>query len=91
MSDKKILIGDKMIEEQLKEKSAKLGISLYELIDRYVKRGLFMDDYYEPPKLTREELEEICKKDVEKDRKRGIPPKKHNSDVFIGRWNKSDE
>jgi hypothetical protein len=48
---------------------------------------LFFDDYYEPPKRTREELIEMGKKAVEKDKKRGIPPKKHNLDVFVGRWN----
>ena len=85
MSDKKILIGDNMIEEQLKEKSTKLGISLYELIDRYIRRGLYSDDYYMQPPIPREELDEICKRDMERDRKRGIPPKKHNFGVFIGR------
>ena len=89
MSDSKVIICDNTIEEQLEEKSAKLNISLEELVERYIKRGLFMDDYYEPPELTRAELMEISKRNVEKDKKRGIVPKKHNFDVFIGRWNKS--
>lgn len=91
MSDKKIFIGDTVIGAQLKEKSSKLNISLEGLVDRYIRRGLFMDDYYKPPKLTAEELMEISRKNVEEDRKRGILPKKHNFDVFIGRWNKSEE
>ena len=90
MSDE-IRIGDIGIESQLKDKSSKLNISLEKLVDRYIRRGLYMDDYYEPPKLSREELMEILIKDVEKDRKRGIPPKKHNSEIFIGRWNKSED
>ena len=67
MSDKKtIIIGDDMIENRLKEKSIKLGISVDELIDRYIRRGLYSDDYYESPQLTMEELLEMSKKDVKK-------------------------
>ena len=84
MKVKKTVIGDKMIENRLKENSSKLGISLDELIDRYIRLGLFTDDYYNPPQLTREELIEISKKNVEKDKKNGFPPKKHNFDVFVG-------
>ena len=62
MSDKKTLIGDKMIETQLNEKSKMLGISVDELIDRYIRWGLFSDDYYTPPEYTREELIEMGKK-----------------------------
>lgn len=91
MSDKNLVIGDGMIEAQLNEKSARLNISLEGLVDRYIRRGLFMDDYYKPPKLTYEELIEISKKNVEEDMKRGIPPRKHNFDVFVGRWNKFDD
>ena len=91
MSDNKIIIGDKMIEEQLEEKSAKLNISLEGLVDRYIRRGLFMDDYYDLPKLTIDDLIEMSKKDLEKDMKRGIPPKKYNSDVFVGIMNNSDD
>ena len=90
MSDNGTVIGDEMIEARLKIKSDILGISLDELIDRYIRRGLFCDDYYVPTKLTREELLERCRKEVEEDKKNGIPPKKHNFDVFIGRWSKSD-
>ena len=91
MSDKKTVIGDKMLEVQVRQKSNTLNISPDDLIERYVKRGLFFDDYYEPPKRTREELIEMGKKAVEKDKKRGIPPKKHNFDVFVGRWNKDND
>ena len=88
MSDAKTVIGDKMIEAQLLENSRKLGIFIDELIERYIKRGIHSDDYYIQPDLSKEELDEICKKDIERDRKRGIPPAKHNFDVFIGRWNR---
>lgn len=80
-----MIINDKEIETRLKKKSAKLNISLDELIERYIKLGLFTDDYYEPPKLTSEEVKEIIRKDAERDRKRGIPPMKHNPDAFVGR------
>lgn len=82
MSDKKIEIGDKMVESQLNDKSDILNVSICELIDRYIMRGLFNEDYYEPPKRTREELVEMGKRDVLKDIRRGILPKKHNYDVI---------
>lgn len=91
MSDNEIIIGDEMIEAKLREKSNKLNISIDELIDRYIRRGLFCDDYYVPPKYTREEMLERGRKAVERDRKNGYPPMKHNFDVFVGRWNKSDK
>ena len=53
MSDKKIEIGDQMVESQLIEKSDILHISICELIDRYIMRGLYNEDYYDPPKRTR--------------------------------------
>ena len=91
MSDKKtIIIGDDMIENRLKEKSIKLGISVDELIDRYIRRGLYSDDYYESPQLTMEELLEMSKKDVKKDMEYGIPPKKHNFNSFVGKFNRYD-
>lgn len=90
MSDQKIIFGDEMIEAQLREKSAKLNISIERLISRYIRRGLFMDDYYEPRKITAEEWMEISKRNVEEDKKRGIPPKKHNFSVFIDRWSSDD-
>jgi hypothetical protein len=90
MSDNETVIGDEMIEMKLKEISDKLNISSDELIDRYIRRGLFMDDHYEPPEYTREELIERGRKAVEKDIKNGIPPKKHNFDVLVGRWDKYD-
>lgn len=66
MKVKKTVIGDQMIENRLKENSSKLGISIDELIDRYIRLGLFTDDYYEPPQLTREELIEISKEMLKK-------------------------
>ena len=90
MSDKKIIIGDKMVESQLKIKSNMLGISMAELIDRYIVRSLFREDHYVPPKITMEEFVERGKKAIEKDKKRGVLPHEHNFAALIGRWNKSD-
>ena len=90
MSDKKIEIGDKMVESQLYDKSDILNVSICELIERYIMRGLFNEDYYEPPKRTREELVEMTKKAIKKDKKRGFPPKKHNFAALIGILNRPD-
>lgn len=76
MSDKKTLIGDEMMEAQLIENSRKLNISLNELIDRYIKRGLYSDDYYIQPQLSKEEIDEIFTRNMERDRKNGISSQK---------------
>lgn len=91
MSDKKTVICDEMIDAQLKEKSDILNISVEELIDRYLRRELFTDNYFKPPEYTMEELLEMSRKAVEKDRKNGIPIKKHDFSVFIGRWSDSHQ
>lgn len=65
MSDKKTRIGDEMVEAQLKEISNKLNISIDALIDQYIRIGLYMDDYYKAPKLSKEKLLEIFKLDEE--------------------------
>lgn len=85
---KKRFRGSNMVEERLKERSGILNISVDELIDRYIRRGLYGDDYYIQQPIPREKLIEMSKREVERDRKRGIPPKKHNFDALIGRWNK---
>lgn len=91
MSDKKTIIGDEMVNSQLIANSNKLNISVDDLIERYVRRGLFVDDYYEPPQITIEELSKINKIELERERKMGLkPPKKHRFDVFVNRWSKSD-
>lgn len=76
MSDKKTLICDKMIEAQLNEKSKMLGISVDELIERYIKRGLYSDDYYVQPQLSKEEIDVIFTRNMERDMKNGISPQK---------------
>lgn len=65
MSDEKTVIGDDMIEAQLKEISNKLNISVDALIDQYIRIGLYMDDYYRAPKISKEKLLEIFKLDKE--------------------------
>lgn len=87
MSDFEKKKGDEMVEVQIQEKSSMLNLSLNNLITRYIMRGLFIDDYYEPPVHSKEELREMFRKAVEKDKKRGIPPKKHNFDYFVGLLN----
>lgn len=91
MSDMKMVIDDEMILAQLQENSKKLNISVDELIDRYIRLGLYTDDYYEPPKLSKEELMELSKIDIEKDLKNGIPPKKHNFNALVGKFNRHDD
>ena len=88
MSGKKTVIGDEMIETQLNEYSKKLNISVDELIERYIKRGLYSDNHYLERKVTLEQLDRIHKLDMERDQKNGIPLKKHNPDVFINRLGK---
>lgn len=83
--------GEKMVEVQINKISSTLNIPLNNLLTRYIMRGLFIDDYYEPRKITMEEFLELSKRDMEKDKKRGIPPKKHNFDIFVGRFNKNDD
>lgn len=72
------IIKQEMVEAQLKEISNKLNIS-DALIDRYIRIGLYMDDYYKAPKLSKEKLLEIFKLDEE--------PKKSelkNRDPLVG-------
>ncbi len=90
MSDKKTVIGDKMIEEQLNEYSQRLNISLDDLIERYIRRGLFSDDYYKPSPVSIEELKKLNKIELERERKMGLkPPKKHRFDNLINLRSKS--
>ncbi|SDA62351.1 hypothetical protein [Methanobrevibacter millerae] len=92
MSDKKTIISDKMLETQLKEVANELNISLDELINHYIRRGLYVDyGYYEPKQLSEEELLEKSRKEVEKDKKRGILPRKHNFEKYIGLIHNSND
>ena len=72
MSGKKTVIGDEMIETQLNEYSKKLNISVDELIERYIKRGLYSDNHYLERKVTLEELDRINKLDMVRKRKARI-------------------
>lgn len=78
MSDKKTVIGDKMIESQLNEKSKMLGISLNELIERYIKRGLYSDDYYIQPQLSKRKLMKFLKGIRKEIRKRRFLSRNYN-------------
>lgn len=88
MSDFEKKKGDEMVEVQIQEKSSMLNLSPNNLITRYIMRGLFIDDYYEPPVRSEEEFMELGRRAVEKDKKRGIPPKKHDFDYFVGLLNR---
>ena len=56
MSGKKTVIGDEMINAQLKANSKKLNISIDELINQYIKRGLYGDLYYEDTPLSKKKI-----------------------------------
>lgn len=84
MSEKYNARCDKMMETKLKENSQRLGISIFDLVDRYVRRGIYSDNHYmERPRLSFEQLKEISKRDAERDKKRGIFPNPH-SDSLVG-------
>ena len=92
MSDKKTIIKDKMLKAQLKEIACRLNISVDELIDRYIRRGVYVDyGYHNPKPITLEYLLETHKKRIEKDIEKGFTPKKHNFDFFIGLINESED
>ena len=61
MSGKKTVIGDEMINAQLKANSKKLNISIDELINQYIKRGLYRDIYYGNTPLSKNRLSEVLK------------------------------
>ena len=78
------------METRLKENSEKLNISVDELIDRYIRRGVYSDYFYlKRPKLSLDELKEMSKRDVERDRRNGIFPKSHGNSL-VGLCNKHD-
>ena len=91
MSDNSRTSGDNMVMTKLKENSSKLNISVDELINQYLKLGLYEDDYYEPEPITKEDFIEILIKNREKDEKRGIPPMEHNFDDMVGLFNKYED
>lgn len=63
MSDKKTVIGDEMVNAKLKAISKKLNISIDDLINQYIKRGLYGDLYYEDTPLSKKRLSEVIKID----------------------------
>ncbi|MDO5860795.1 hypothetical protein [Methanobrevibacter sp.] len=88
MSEKFNVRCDEMMETKLKENSKKLGISISDLVDRYVRRELYMDNHYlERPRRSLEQLKEMSKRDAERDRKNGIYPSPR-SDSLVGILNR---
>lgn len=70
MSEKYNARCDKMMETKLNENSQRLGISIFDLVDRYVRRGIYSDNHYmERPRLSFEQLKEISKRDAERIRR----------------------
>ena len=82
---------DSKVMSKLEENAGKINISVEELIDQYIKLGLYEDDYYEPRSLTKEEIREVLRKDDERDRKMGVPPMKHNFDEIVGLFNRYED
>ena len=82
---------DSKVMTKLEVNAGKLNISVKELINQYIKLGLYEDDYYEPEPITEEEFVELLRRNGEKDRKRGIPPRKHITDAIVGLFNKYED
>lgn len=81
MSEKIKMWVDENMETRIMKNALKLNISAVDLIDRYVRRELYMDDYYKRPQLSKDEIIEILKKDAENDKKNGIFLKKSIGEV----------
>ena len=79
-----IVRSDESMEKELEEKSALLNISVDDLIDRYIRREMYREDFYVSPKRTLEELLEISRQEAEKDKKKGIYAKERTLDFFVG-------
>ena len=76
------------METRLKENSQKLNISVDELIDRYIRQEIAVDNNcFIKPEMSLEELKEISKKEAERDRRNGIFPKPHGKSI-VGICNK---
>lgn len=83
MTSEKIIIDDEIVEARLEDISEKLNITVDELIDQYTRRGLHVDwGYYEQKPITEEEFSEIIRKNIEKDKIRGILNGQKEFDVF---------
>ena len=91
MSGNSRISGDNMVMTKLEENSNKLNISVEQLIDNYIKMGLYEDDYYVPEPITKDDFIEILRKNREKDEKRRIPRMEHNFDKMVGLFNKYED
>ena len=74
---------DSMVMSKLEENAGKLNISVKELINQYIKLGLYEDYFYEPEPMTEEKLIKILDRNAKKDRANGIPPRKHKLDSLV--------
>lgn len=87
---------DKMISK-LEEYSDRLGISVNELIDRYVRIELYMDDFYDeyPSKVLEEErrknIEEFIRKARENKGPKEVPPEIHAQRDRLKEWREKEE
>ena len=83
MSGNSRISGDNMVMTKLEENSSKLNISVKELINQYIKLGLYEDYFYNPEPITEEEFIKILDRNAKKDRENGIPPRKHKLDSLV--------
>ena len=74
---------DSKVMTNLEENAGKLNISVKELINQYIKLGLYEDYFYEPEPMTEEKLIKILDRNAKKDRANGIPPRKHKLDSLV--------
>lgn len=63
------------MEERIIKNASRLNISVYDLIDRYIRRELAIDNGFRKRQMSFDELKERLERDAERDRKRGIFPK----------------
>lgn len=65
-----------MLETQLKEIAGELNISIDELINRYIRRGVHVDyGFHKPKRITEEDLLRTHEKRIQKDIEKGYTPK----------------
>ena len=83
MTSKEIIIDDEIAEARLEDISEKLNITVDELISRYIRQELHADcGYCKEKAMTKDELDERIRKNIEKDKIRGILYGIEEIDVF---------
>ena len=75
MSKKIKIVGDEFMEGRIIKNASRLNISVHDLIDRYIRRELAIDNGFRKRQMSFDELKERLERDAERDKKRGIFPK----------------